>query len=538
MHIRRRIVGRAQSAGDVGSGSSVRKGGAAVEKKSATTAAKEVEVIFDAAHDGMIAVDEKGVVKLFNKPAAPLLEAIFKSTQDAISVVDEQGLGLFINPAYTRLTGLTEADVIGKPPTIDIAEGESMHLQVLRTRRPVRGARMKVGPQKKDVIVHVAPIIVGDKLKGSVAVIHDTSEIRRLTEELDMAKERLRRQGAKYTFEDIIGRSPTFTQAIEQARRVADTSATVLLAGESGTGKELFAHAIHYVSRRRYRPLVRVNCLAIADSLLESELFGYVDGAFTGAKRGGKRGLFEEADGGTLFLDEIGEMNVTLQAKLLRVLQEKEIVRVGDATPLPVDVRVIAATNRNLEQAVRDGSFREDLYYRLNMVPIRIPPLRERREDIPPLVHALIRKFNQEFERNVEGISGVALVTLESYGWPGNVRELENVIGRAMLNMRDIQAILELEHLPSLVFTHSPVGPPVAAFGAGRPAVDAAGLDFGTRDGESGGGALLKDSAACAERATIQAALARNGSNRARAAAELGISVRTLYYKLKKLALQ
>lgn len=475
-----------------------------------------------------------------------LLEAIFKSTQDAISVVDENGLGLFINPAYTRLTGLTEADVIGKPPTIDIAEGESMHLQVLRTRKPVRGVRMKVGPQKRDVIVHVAPIMVDGKLKGSVAVIHDTSEIRRLTEELDMAKERLRRQGAKYTFADIIGQSPAISLAIEQARRVADTSATVLLSGESGTGKELFAHAIHYASRRRYHPLVRVNCLAIADSLLESELFGYVEGAFTGARRGGKRGLFEEADGGTLFLDEIVEMNMNLQAKLLRALQEKEIVRVGDTTPLSVDVRVIAATNRNLEQAVRDGTFRDDLYYRLNMVPIRIPPLRERREDIPLLVRSLIRKFNQEFERNVEDVSDAALVTLETYDWPGNVRELENVVGRAMLNMREGQTVLELEHLPSLVFAHSPLAAPSAVVAAAeenptvRPGkarlADDERLKYaGERSDKV---ASLKSSAASAERSAIQAALAHNGGNRARAAAELGISVRTLYYKLKKLQLQ
>ncbi|MCL6445972.1 MAG: sigma 54-interacting transcriptional regulator, partial [Alicyclobacillus sp.] len=240
-----------------------------------------------------------------------LLEAIIQSTQDAISVVDRDGRGLLINPAYTRLTGLTPEQVIGKPADVDIAEGDSMHMRVLKTREPVRNVPMKVGPAGREVIVNVAPILVQGELRGSVGVIHDVSEIKRLTEELRSARQLIRTIQSKYTFDDIVGRSPTMVVAVEQAKRAAATPATVLLRGESGTGKELFAHAIHHASERRYAAFVRVNCAALSETLLESELFGYEDGAFTGARRGGKRGLFEEASGGTLFLDEIGDMTLS-----------------------------------------------------------------------------------------------------------------------------------------------------------------------------------------------------------------------------------
>ncbi|MGE5593646.1 MAG: sigma 54-interacting transcriptional regulator [Betaproteobacteria bacterium] len=460
-----------------------------------------------------------------------LLEAIINSTQDAISVVDENGMGLLINPAYTRLTGLTEEDVIGKPATTDIAEGESMHMKVLRTRLPVRGAHMKVGPRKKEVIVHAAPIIVDDKLKGSVAVIHDTSEIRRLTEELDRAKRLIRRLEAKYTFDDIVGVSPKMARAIEQARRVAATPVTVLLRGESGTGKELFAHAIHNASDRARGQFIRVNCTAIVDTLLESELFGYEEGAFTGAKRGGKRGLFEEANGGTIFLDEVGATNLALQAKLLRVLQEREIVRVGDTRPIPVDVRVIAATNTDLEKAVREGRMREDLYYRLNVVPIFIPPLRERIEDIPLLCHSLIRRFNQAYGRNVSRISEEALDILTEYDWPGNVRELENVLSRAIINMHFSEVQILPRHLPALGRFQQGLQAPQAGPGKGAEAE----AEAQARGGPSAQGIpSLREAVEHAEKRAILRALEAAGGSKTAAAKLLGIGLRSLYYKIKR----
>lgn len=240
-----------------------------------------------------------------------------------------------INPAYTRITGLTKTQVIGKPASIDIYEGESMHMKVLQTKKPVRGVNMRVGPKHKEVIVNVAPIIVDGCLKGSVGVIHDVSEIQALTHELNRARQIIRTLQAKYSFDDIIGTSEEMKLPIEQAKLSARTPATVLLRGESGTGKELFAHAIHNASDRKFNKFVRVNCAAISESLLESELFGYDEGAFTGASRGGKVGFFEEANQGSIFLDEIGELPANIQAKLLRVLQEKEIVRVGGRSRSP-----------------------------------------------------------------------------------------------------------------------------------------------------------------------------------------------------------
>lgn len=464
----------------------------------------------------------KEIAKL--KEIQQLLEAIINCTQDAISVVDQEGKGILINPAYTHLTGLVERDVIGKPPTVDIAEGESMHLKVIKTGEPVEGAVMRVGPKKREVVVNVAPIMVDTRLKGSVAVIHDISEIKRLNDELERAKRRIRLLEAKYTFADIIGNSRQIRTAVEQAKRAAGTPATVLLRGESGTGKELFAHAIHRASKRRKGQFIRVNCTAIAESLLESELFGYEGGAFTGARRGGRKGLFEEANGGTILLDEIGEISPALQAKLLRVLQEKEVLRVGSTKPISVDVRVIAATNIILEKAVQNGTFREDLYYRINVVPVYIPPLRSRKEDIPQLVHFLLRKFNQEYGRNVESVADNVLQILMDYDWPGNVRELENVLGRAMINMRFNETIIQAQHLPLLrhyAGEHYALAPVAMSPGDGQTALPE----------------TLELTLHKAERKALNQALKYAEGNKTKAARLLGISIRSLYYKLDKYAL-
>ena len=446
-----------------------------------------------------------------------MLEAIINSTQDAISVVDEDGVGILINPAYTKLTGLTEEDIIGKPANVDIAEGQSMHYKVLETKKPVKGVRMKVGPNKKDVIVDAAPIIVDGELKGSVAVAHDVSEIKKLTEELDQAKQIIRQINAKYSFQDIVGESETMEAVINQAEKASKTPITVLLRGESGTGKELFAHAIHNSSERSQQKFVRVNCSALADNILESELFGYTEGAFTGAKKGGKKGLFEEADMGTIFLDEIGKISMNLQSKLLRVIQEKEILRVGGTRPIDINVRIIVATNINLEKAIQDGNFREDLYYRLNVFPIFIPPLRERKEDIPFLIHHIITKFNQEYGRSVKGCSKQAISYLKKYDWPGNVRELENIIGRAMINLGLNEDIIKIEHIPDIMGHTEQNGEVVKS-----------GNHYSLDDNS------LKDIINRTERQVITKALKETGGNRKEAAEILGIAVRSLYYKINK----
>jgi len=454
------------------------------------------------------------------KQMKSLLEAIFNATQDAISVVDEKGLGVMINPAYTKITGLSEKDVIGKPATVDIAEGESIHMQVLKTKKPVKGSLMKVGPAHKEVLVNAAPIIVDGELKGSVGVIHDLSEITKLSNELKRAKEIIRSLEAKYTFEDIVGNDPLMLAAVDKARKAAETPVTVLLQGESGTGKEIFAHAIHNASERKYRKFIRVNCSAIPESLLESELFGYEEGAFTGAKKGGRKGLFEEASGGTIFLDEIGEIPPGTQAKLLRVLQEKELVRVGGSKAINIDVRVIAATNIDLETAIDTGRFRADLYYRLNAFPIKIPPLRVRKGDIYDLSLLFIKKFNQQYGRNIKDISQRAINILKSYDWPGNVRELENVIGRAIINMKIGDTVIDETHLPQF-----------------ERLIDKKAAAHTGEEAPFESLVSLEEAMAKVEKQYIIHVMKECANNKTKAAKVLNISLRSLYYKLERYGL-
>ncbi len=456
------------------------------------------------------------------KEIQTMLQAIIQSSDEAISVVDEFGRGLLINPAYSRITGLTQEQVIGKPATADITEGDSMHMEVLKTRRAVRGVKMRVGPKRKEVIVNVAPVIVNGMIKGSVGVIHDMSEIQMLTKELDRARQIIRTLEAKYTFTDIIGDSEEIKIAIEQAKLGAKTPATVLLRGESGTGKELFAHAIHNASDRKYNKFIRVNCAAIAESILESELFGYEEGAFSGASRGGKKGLFEEANNGSIFLDEIGELKGNIQAKLLRVLQEKEIVRVGGTKSIPINVRVIAATNVNLEKAIASHEFREDLYYRLNRMPIQIPPLRRRKSDIPLLCKRMIEKINLDYGRNVHTVANTTIERLFMHNWPGNVRELENVISRAMIFMDYHETVIETKHLSHL---------------EKQSTIDknnhALAIETRINEGED-----LQDLLDSFERNVLIKTLEKNKGNKTAAAKELNVSIRNLYYKMKKLKIE
>ncbi|WP_226035075.1 sigma-54 interaction domain-containing protein [Aquibacillus saliphilus] len=448
------------------------------------------------------------------KEVKKMLEAIFHSSDEAISVVDEDGNGIMVNPAYTKITGLTEEDIVGQPASVDISEGESMHMKVLKTRRPVRGVRLKVGPSNRDVLVNVAPIIVDGKLKGSVGVLHDVSEIQSLTSELKRARQIIRNLEAKYTFDDIIGTSNEMKLAVEQAKVGAKTPAIVLLRGDSGTGKELFAHAIHNESDRRHNKFIRVNCAAIAESILESELFGYEEGAFSGAKRGGKKGYFEEANNGSIFLDEIGELSLQMQAKLLRVLQENEIVRVGGTNPVVIDVRIITATNVNLEKAIMTGEFREDLYYRLNRLPIYIPSLRERISDLEDLVYNSIYKINEDYGRNVNSIEGKAIDYLKQYHWPGNIRELENVVSRAMIYMEVNEEVIQLEHIPELIPAKKIKQP------------EESGIKWNLE--------TLQHSVEAHEHRIIKQAFIANNFNKTKTAIALGISIRNLYYKMEK----
>lgn len=444
-----------------------------------------------------------------------LLQAVFDSAQDAISVVDDKGIHIMVNRAYTKLTGITEQEIIGKTALYDIEEGESLHNRVLKTGRPVKNTKLITKPSGKKVVAQAAPIVVGDKLKGSVAVLHDVTEIRELTDKLHEAQKRIRELSSKYSFDDIIGTSEKLTNIKIQAKKAAKVPATVLLRGESGTGKELFAHAIHSESSRKYNQFVRVNCASLTETLLESELFGYEEGSFTGAKKGGKKGLFEEADNGTIFLDEISEISMSIQVKLLRVLQEREILRVGGVTPIPINVRIIAATNVDLKKAVKKGKFREDLYYRLNVYPITLPPLRERKEDIQRLAVTFIKKFNNDYGRNVNHIAKETLELLHNYEWPGNVRELENIIGRSMINMNYNEQVINIEHLPFLT----------------KPTSKKIEVPITVKDEEI---ETLDSIVSKIESKYIKEIYDKFNKNKKQTAEKLGISIRSLYYKMEK----
>ncbi len=347
------------------------------------------------------------------------------------------------------------------------------------------------------------------KMDEIIVVVQRAMEERRLRAEVQALREEVH---TKYNFSNLLGKSKPMQDLFALIRKVAASRSTVLIQGKSGTGKELVAKAIHYNSPRRERPLVTVNCSAIPKDLLESELFGHVKGAFTGAIAH-KRGLFEEANGGSLFLDEIGELSPELQVKLLRAIQEREIKRVGDTRTISIDARLIAATNRDLAQAVHEGSFREDLYYRLNVIPITLPALQDRAEDIPLLATHFVMKYGKEANPPIEGISKEAMRLLLEYDWPGNVRELENVIERAVILAHGPE--IAPEDLPAQFHTRgNPAHRATSHLGPERPTL------------------------AELERDYIATILQETGWHQLRAAHILGIDRRTLYRKIRTYGLQ
>jgi len=386
-------------------------------------------------------------------------EAIINSSYDGIFITDGNGVVLRLNNAYERITGIQANEVVGKTMRQLVSDGVYDHsatLEVIEKSQAITIAQT-IKRTNKQILVTGNPVFDEEcNLSRVVTNVRDITELNSLQRQLQKTKEQTLKYKAELShlrslqIQDtgIIFASELMARTIQLAMKVANVDTTVLITGESGTGKELFAKLIHEQGKGLSKSYIKINCAAIPEQLLESELFGYEGGAFTGAKKEGKPGLFELAHNGTLFLDEIGEMPLLLQAKLLRAIQEKEIVRVGSTVPIKINIKIVAATNRDLCEMVKNGTFREDLYYRLMVVPIQVPPLRERKEDIPLLVKYIIDKLNHRFAFR-HTISPHLIERLSEYSWPGNVRELENIIERMMITSSEDELTSDL--LPEMI---------------------------------------------------------------------------------------
>jgi len=391
------------------------------------------------------------------KDFANIVDALIESPYMVYVIVDKDGYITTMNQTYLDILGLKKEEVIGKY-ILDITPNSELP-EVLKTGRIDKADIFMI--KGRETIVTRLPIIKDGEITGAMgkSLFLDMSgakilvkKLQETEQELSVYKDEVRKfYRAQWQFCDLIGQSPSFLEVKNMAAHVAKTASTLLITGESGTGKELFAQAIHNASQRYQGPFIRINCAALPDNLLESELFGYEEGAFTGARRGGKQGKFELARGGTIFLDEIGDMPINMQTKMLTVLQERTVERIGGTATIPVNVRIIAATNRNLENMVNNQEFRQDLYYRLNVLRLEIPPLRKRLDDVPLIATFLIARINEEMHTAVRGISEEARLLLQRYSWPGNVRELENLLERAVTiaNMNN-EDYLEIRHFASI----------------------------------------------------------------------------------------
>lgn len=442
------------------------------------------------------------------------LKDIMEYAYDGLVIVDHAGYILMLTKAYADYLGVDQQSAIGKHVT-EVIDNTRMHV-VVKTGIQETAELQKI--HDSYIIATRSPMIKDGKVVGAVGKVlyKNVSQFSALFKRLRLLEKELKKykgdfresNKASYTFQQLIGQSQPFIEVKANAQKVAENDSNVLLLGESGTGKELFAHAIHHASRRSMGVFMKVNCAAIPSELIESELFGYEEGSFTGAKKGGKAGKFEAADGGTIFLDEIGELPIHMQVKLLRVLQEKEVERVGSSSSIAIDVRVIAATNRNLEEMVEKGEFRLDLYYRLKVMEIIIPSLRDRKQDIGLLVHHFIKKYQQFMKKTIQGIDDKALRLLKLYKWPGNIRELENIIERAM-NIVDAGKWITPDQLPTEITGY--IEPSSI-----RPLAE-----------------VMEE----AERTAILNCLEAMKGNKSEAAKQLGISRTTLYEKMNKYGL-
>lgn len=426
------------------------------------------------------------------------LEAIFRSVKDAIITIDKDKFILEVNEAAEKICGMTR-DAIGKSiesiQTVCNCHCLDTLKETIRNKRPLEVLHTECGHSgrhKQVVTLNTSPLINRKgEFYGAVMVVRDDTRLNELERDL----------GERRRFHNVIGQNNQMQKIYSLIEDLADVETTVLITGESGTGKELVAEAIHNRGKRSSKPMVKVNCSALSENLLESELFGHVKGAFTGADRD-KTGRFQMAEGGTIFLDEIGDLSPQMQLRLLRVLQDKVFERVGDSTPIKADVRVIAATNRDLSRKIRKGEFREDFYYRLRVVELALPPLRERKDDVLLLVDYFIQRFSDKFNKNVTAISEDVKKIFMDYSWPGNIRELEHTMEHAFVIAR--QNTITVDVLPKNFIDQT-----------------AKNLSSSIDEAAIGPESLLN-------------ALKKAGGNKSKAARLLGINVRTIYRKIEK----
>ncbi|KKI88840.1 transcriptional regulator [Bacillus sp. SA1-12] len=386
--------------------------------------------------------------------AKEIIETVIENAYVWIVIVDANGNIIYMNDNYCRFCEVTKEEVIGRHVT-EVIENTRMHIVVQTGEEEIADLQYIRGNY---MIANRTPIFADKKVVGAFGTVmfRDTKEwhemnshVRHHLSSIQSYIERQELTGAKYTLNDIQSNSLVMTELKEKVKSIAATDSSVLIRGESGTGKELFAHSIHLLSNRSEKPFIKVNCGAIPEQLLESELFGYEDGAFTGAKKGGKKGKFQQANGGTIFLDEIGDMSLHMQVKLLRVLQEKEVEPIGSTKSISLDVRVITATNRPLELLMQNHTFRSDLFYRISVIPLFIPALRERMEDLETLVSYFIKKVSLRTGKRISMINEEVMNTFQQYHWQGNIRELENVIEAAIhLAKTDV---ITLEAIPDYI---------------------------------------------------------------------------------------
>lgn len=482
------------------------------------------------------AVLPKELLQLIRRSAPAHMAEILENCPTGVVVIDEESRIIFANKAYTGILGIRRQRIMGR--RMKELEPEADILSVLEKGLPLLEHLSHIKSVDRYVLVNIFPLKRNGRCCGAFSFFTDVTETTRLSKALDRAthlanhlrKELDDQRGLPNGFADIIGRNNKFLKTLKTAGTVAVTDAPLLILGEHGVGKEVLARAVHAASLRRDKPLITVNCAAIPETLLESELFGYEEGAFTGARRGGALGKFELAEGGTIFLDEIGDMPLSMQAKMLRALQEKEIEKIGRGAPVSIDVRILAATNRDLADMVESGHFRADLYYRLNMVTVTIPPLRDRTDDIYFLVDGILKKCCKKYGKNL-GVSPVLLDTLQNHSWPGNVRELANCLEYAVIMCHG--PLIEPEHLPAQFLAQSRLtdGESAAADKLSFPARNTSDTPQSPFD------LTWKEAVKQTEIKLLTQALTASGNNRSLAIRQLGISRKAFYAKLKEYGL-